>query len=360
MRTTFHQRSRGVAIIVVMIAIAVFTALAAALAFSMKVETRLAMNADNEQQLLWLGRSGVEYARWILAQEASLAGQPYDSLNQIWAGGPGAMGETNSVLAGITLDNFQIGDGTVSLKIIDLERKANINTANAAVLQQALTVMGVDADDISVVSDSIQDWRSPAAAPRVAGAESDYYQSLTPPYYAKNAPIDDLSELLLVKGVTPEMYYGSGSSNSLAPPQNPQLGLGTAPDQVPDYPFGLTNVFTAVSSGKINVNTADANVLQLIPGVDATIAAAIIQQRSGPDGVDGTEDDTPFRNAAGALQSAGLNPASAGQAANLLTTRSSTFEVHVTARIGDVTREFTAIILRNTGTDVQVVGFYWK
>ena len=348
------------ALIVVMIAIAVFTALAGALAFSMKVETRLAMNADNEQQLLWLGRSGVEYARWILAQEASLAGQPYDSLNQIWAGGPGAMSETNSVLAGISLDDFPIGDGTVSLRIVDLERKANINTANAAVLQQALTVMGVNADDISVVSDSIQDWRSPATAPRVAGAQSDYYQSLTPPYYAKNAPIDDLSELLLVKGVTPEMYWGGGSSNSPAPPQRPRLGLGTAPGEIPSYPFGLVDVFTAVSSGRLNLNTADENALQLIPGVDASIAAAIIQQRAGPDGVDGTEDDTPFQNAAGALQSAGLNPADAGRAGNLLTTRSSTFEVHVTARIGGATREFKAIILRLTGNDVRVVGFYWK
>ncbi len=209
----------------------------------------------------------MEYARWILAQEASLAGQPYDSLNQIWAGGPGANGETNSVLAGISLDNFQIGDGTVSLKIIDLERKVNINTANAAVLQQALTVMGVNPDDISVVSDSIQDWRSPAAGPRVAGAESDYYQSLTPPYYAKNAPIDDLSELLLVKGVTPEMYFGPDATN-ISQPQRPKLGLGNSPDEVPNYLFGLTNVFTAVSSGKINVNTAGVNVLQLIPGVD--------------------------------------------------------------------------------------------
>ena len=106
MNTTFRQDNSGVAILVVMIAIAVFTALVAALALSMKVETKLAMNADQEQQLLWLGRSGVEYARWILAQEASFAGQPFDSLNQIWAGGPGANGETNSVLAGISLDNY--------------------------------------------------------------------------------------------------------------------------------------------------------------------------------------------------------------------------------------------------------------
>jgi general secretion pathway protein K len=359
MKMKFHKKNRGIALIIVMIAIAIFSVLAAALAFSMKVETRLAQRADHEQQLLWLGRSGVEYARWILAQEASLPGQQYDSLNEIWAGGSGSMSESNSVLMGISLQNFPIGDGTVSLKIVDLERYANINTASAAELQQALTVMGVDADDISIVSDSIQDWRSPAAPPRVAGAESSYYQNLTPPYNAKNAPIDDLSELLLVKGVTPEMYYGSSVTNSSVP-QNPNLGFGTSPDQPPNYQFGLKDVFTAVSTGRININTADANVLQLIPGVDATIADAIIQQRSGPDGVDGTDDDTPYQNASGALQGAGLNPANANQAANLLTTRSSTFRVEVTAQIGDETRVFTAIILRNTGTDIRVVGFYWK
>src|SRR5471030_2479825 len=179
------QNTCGVALIVVMIAIAVFTALAGALAFSMKVETKLAQNADNEQQLLWLGRSGVEYARWILSQQASIASEPYDSLDQIWAGGPGGGAETNSPLSGISMDNFPVGDGTISVKITDLERKANINTANTAELQQALTLMGVDADSISVVSDSIQDWIDADEAPRIAGAENDYYQSLNPPYYAK-------------------------------------------------------------------------------------------------------------------------------------------------------------------------------
>lgn len=364
MKKTCRQNSAGMALIVVMIAIAVFSALAAALAFSMKVETKLARNAEDEQQLLWLGRSGVEYARWILSQHPPA--EPYDSLNQIWAGGPGGPSETNGPLAGISLDDFPIRNqktgelvGTVSLKIVDLERFANINTAPAAVLQQALTVMGVDADDISVVSDSIQDWRSPPAPPRVAGAESDYYQSLTPPYYAKNAPIDDISELLLVKGVTPEMYYGSSLTNSLTS-QHPRLGFGVAPGQAPDYPFGLRDVFTAVSSGKINVNTADVNVLQLIPGMDTNSAAAIIQQRAGPDGIDGTEDDTPFRSPAAALQIAGLNAAAMAQAGNLVTVGSSTWRVNVTAQIGDNKRQFTAILYRGTGTDIQVVGFYWK
>ncbi len=361
MKTSVRSNSSGVALIIVMIAITVFSALAAGLWATMKVETELARHADDEQQLLWLGRSGVEYARWILAQEASIVGEPYDALNQIWAGGPGGPGETNSVLAGISMENYPVGDGTVSIKIIDRERYANINTANTAELQQALTLMGVDADSVSVVSDSIQDWIDTDDAPRVAGAESDYYQGLSPPYFAKNAPMDDLAELLLVKGVTPEMYWGSSSSNSAASqqPQHPKLGFGTAPGQAPDYPFGLKDLFTPISAGLININTAGTNVLQMIPGIDAFAAEAIVKQRAGPDGVEGNEDDTPYRNV-GQVVTAGVNAQAVAQMGRYCNVRSSTFEVHVTAQIGTSRREFTALLFRNTGADIQVVGFYWK
>jgi len=45
---------------------------------------------------------------------------------------------------------------------------------------------------------------------------------------------------------------------------------------------------------------------------------------------------------------------------NLCDVRSRTFEVHITAHTGDSTREFTAILYRATGTDIQVLKFYWK
>ena len=357
MKATPRHNSDGIALIMVMCTIFVLSALAAGFVLSMKVETRLAQNAYSEQQLLWLGRSGVELARYVLMQHPQ--GEPFDSLNQKWAGGSGSLAESNSVLSSLSLDNYPVGDGTVSIKIIDLERKVNINTANSQMILQALTLMGVDANDISVVSDSILDWISPAGPPRVAGAESDYYQGLAVPYYAKNAPIDDLSELLLVKGVTPEIYWGSNATNHTPSVFQHKLGLGTAPGQTPDYPFGLVEIFTPFSSGKINVNTADVNVLQMIPGVDAVTAENIIKLRAGPDGVDGTEDDTPFQNAAAALQSAGA-PALAQQAGNLLTTRSSTFEVHVTAQIGVQKREYVAILFRNSPANIRVLSFYWK
>jgi hypothetical protein len=171
--------------------------------------------------------------------------------------------------------------------------------------------------------------------------------------------MDDLSELLLLKGVTRAMYEGGEDTNSVgATFQHSKLGFGNSPGQAPSYVFGLRDVFTPFSSGKININTADANVLQLIPGIDTTAAADIIKYRAGPDGQEGTDDDTPFQNP-GQLAAAGVDPRAMGQIGNFVTTKSTTFEVHVTAKIADYTREFVAIIYRN-GPNVQTVGFYWK
>ena len=139
-------------------------------AYSMKVETRLASNANNDEQLLWIGRAGVERARWILALEGQV---PFTDKNQIWAGGPGEGPETNSALNGISLDDFPVGEGTVSLKMTELESRINVNRADTPLLNQVLTTMGVDANAISVVSDSIQDWIDTDDATRPAGAESD-------------------------------------------------------------------------------------------------------------------------------------------------------------------------------------------
>jgi Type II secretion system (T2SS), protein K len=93
--------------------------------------------------------------------------------------------------------------------------------------------------------------------------------------------------------------------------------------------------------------------------VDITIATTIIQQRAGPDGIDGTEDDTPFRSV-NQLATAGLSAQATQQLGRYCTVRSSTFDVQVTAKIGDSTRIFHAIVYRNTGIDIQVLGFYWE
>lgn len=349
-----NSRTHSFALIVALLAIFVLSANAAMLWYSMQVDMKLAAQSNDEPQLVWLGRSGVELARYVLGQEANIPGEPYDALNQVWAGGPGGPGETNGVLSGISLDHFQIGDGWVSIKIEDEERKANINTANPPLLNQALTAMGVDANDIPVVQDSILDWVQPGDNPRLSGAKNEYYLSLNPPYYCKEAPMDDISELLLVKGVTLAMYTGQSDQPASAAPK----GFGASPFQTPNYAFGLKDVFTPFSDGRININTADANVLQLIPGVDEATAEAIIKTRSGPEGDNGS-DATPFTSAGDVQRAGGISPEAIQNINALCDVRSHTFVVHVSAHYGNSTRNYTAIVWRNTPMDIRVVGFSW-
>ncbi len=66
----------------------------------------------------------------------------------------------------------------------------------------------------SELADAILDFIDEDDDPRSAGAESDYYQSLTPPYRAKNGPLRSLDELLLVSGVTPRLLYGEDANRN--------------------------------------------------------------------------------------------------------------------------------------------------
>ena len=203
-----HRSERGIALVIVMISIMVLTILAAGFAYSMKVETKLARNANSEAELEWLGRSGVEYARWVLANSLLNPMQPYDSLDQPWATGSGFLGPTNNPIAEVQ-NPFTLGHGTVSWKITDLESKFNINSPEPIlqqVLPQALTLMGVAPGEATPIVNSILDWIDPDDQTHVEGAETPYYQGLTPPYTAKNGPIDDISELLLIKGIRPRQF----------------------------------------------------------------------------------------------------------------------------------------------------------
>jgi general secretion pathway protein K len=290
--------------------------------------SQLGLKSDrmNDVELEWLGRSGIELARYLIAAESSAAFN-YDSLNKRWAGGPG---DPNSPVASAPLENYQLGRGTFSIRVADLDRKYNINRADETILRQALTLIGAAPHEFSMATDSILDWRDTDDTPRINGAESDSYRILWPPYLAKNGPFDDLSELLLVRGITPTMYPA------------------------------LFDLFTPVSGPGVNVNTASAKVMQLIPAIDENIAQAIIQRRAGPDGLDGTADDTPFRNPVELSTLHSLPPGALQQFTGLFTTRSQVFEVKVTARIEDESRDFVALLSRGYSRDILLLNLYRK
>ena len=59
------------------------------------------------------------------------------------------------------------------------------------------------------VADAILDWLDADDTPREFGCEIEYYSGMTPPYGTKNGPVDTVEELLLVRGVTPQLLFGA-------------------------------------------------------------------------------------------------------------------------------------------------------
>src|SRR5207302_2495834 len=135
----------------------------------------------------------------------------WDSTDQIWAGGSGGQCATNGGLAEVQQE-VHLGNhgGYFTWKITDMERKWNINTlltpGRDVLLKNAFVLMGGDASQVDPLVNSILDWIDPDDLPRMQGAETETYQTFNPPYEAKNGPMDDINELLFVRGITPDMY----------------------------------------------------------------------------------------------------------------------------------------------------------
>jgi len=366
MRTTPRKANSGIALIIVMIVIVVLGILAGGFAYTMKVETTLARHASFSSDLDWSGRAGVEVAKWILATSTTGPNSQFDSLKQKWAGGPG---ETNDALAEIDLKNYPLLApdnsimGTMSIEIKDMDRKFNINrvAADDAILNQAMTIIGIDAAQASSIRSSIQSWCDPRGRSTMGGATSDYYEGLPIPYYAKQGPIDDLTELMLVKDVTPAMYWGSGGGGMPAVMNRPNPARKSMFDE-PTYAVGMVDLFTPISSKLVNINTASATVLQVFPFIDEHWAQAIISGpggRAGPDSSDGTADDMPFRSVA-ELQRVGLPAEVVQQMTPYCTVRSLCFEVHLNIDMRGTRREYVAYLRRNGPKDIQTLNLHWK
>ena len=359
MKIRRREPDRGIAIIIVMVSVFALAILAGAFAYTMKVESKLAMNSFNETQLQWAGRSGIDYVRWCLAEELIQpgSGQRYDSLDQAWAGGS----ETNEVLAAIEHGEIELGPGVTIKKwsMTDLERKMNVNTAlvNPQILEKALTLAGASVTEIPTIVASVQDWIDPDDDERPGGAESPYYHSLTPPYSAKNGPIDDLSEMLLIKGVTPELYWGPDASNHPSPIFGRQIvtlsGLQTVDTSAP---VKLSDVLTPISAGAINILTASPMQLQLIPGVDENVAAQIVQLRGERD----QGSYLPYASPADLLVNTSLGRQFAQVAAPFCSFRSPTREITVVVEVGQSVRTYFAIVRINGAKDIPVLTLRWE
>jgi general secretion pathway protein K len=112
----------------------------------------------------------------------------------------------------------------------------------------------IDADDEVTVLPNVQGENT--------GAESEYYRNLDKPYHCKNKPMEVLSELMLVKGMTREILHGAVGGE-----QGGSM-------------MGMERFLTVYGDGRVNINEASVPVLQsLSEQIDQPLAESIVQHR---------------------------------------------------------------------------------
>lgn len=110
---------------------------------------------------------------------------------------------------------------------------------------------------------------------------------------------------------------------------------------------------------RVNINTADKNILNIVLNEDSSLVNKIIAYREGNDGKVGAEDDGIFRedNFAGIFENFGITPEDVSDYQALFSVRSYFFRIKASASFADnkdIVRSIEAVIDRNGKV------FYWK
>jgi len=231
------QSRSGVILVVVLIVGVILTLSVFAFSRFMQAQRMGTQTALRQTQVRLLAESGVEYLRVMLLKDQYTIlelGGLYDNPDlfcghvitdgtigmtgfgagqQVMLGGedPRDIGRFSVIAPALSEDGILRGE-FIRYGLVDESTKLNLRWVLQADLQQPGTgrmilmrLPGVD----EIVADSILDWIDDSSyEPREFGAKDEYYMSLDPPFFTRMGMPDSLDELLLVRGVTPQLLYG--------------------------------------------------------------------------------------------------------------------------------------------------------
>jgi general secretion pathway protein K len=165
--------------------------------FAQHIDIRRTANLLEGDQAMLLALGLEEWAAQVLVRDS--ASGTNDHLGEDWALG---------------LMPVTAGDGVISGEIVDLQGKINLNNLDSddtqtverteQILQRLFTYCEVD--DGNGLLQSLRDWLDKDEEVRSFGSEDNDYMLNKPAYLAANRPMVSPTELLLVKGASPETY----------------------------------------------------------------------------------------------------------------------------------------------------------
>ncbi len=246
------SRQRGIALITVLLVFALAAIIASDVASRIYRDIRKTSNLINSKQAYHYALAGEQFARQILFRDYRDEKELHvDALTDAWAN----IGEI-----------FNIEEGGMTIKIIDLQSKFNINNvvddqglANLASLEQFRQLLSVLKIDQSVAS-KLVDWQDANRSKLKNGAEDEAYQPLG--YLPANRPMVDRTELRLLDELSTEDYTVLKSH------------IVALPLTVNDKKIGST---------KYNLNTLDAKIIEALldPSRSSDLAKIAAQQKKG-------------------------------------------------------------------------------
>lgn len=290
-----------------------------------------ASNLQDNVALDYMAKSVFNAARAMLSVDA--AESSFDALHEDWA----------NLAAASQYFSYFFNRGQGGMNIIDHSGRLQINSlllrkeegweVNEEQKALWINLLGSEEfelgeEDATAILEAIIDWiDEDDDAIGFGGAESSYYQGLETPYAPRNGPMEFIEELLLVKGVTPELYYGT--------------------EEIP----GLETLVTPYGrDGKININTADPLVL------------GALSEQIEPDMVDGMltyreYEDSDLGNPEWYKWAPGF-PGDIIIPPSLITTSSSYFEILTEVVMEKMRKKVRGMVVRGPGSRTELV--YWK
>ena len=336
------RNRRGIALLLV---VSVTTILVAtALEYNRRARFTLISTAAMRDgiTLSQMAASGVHVAMAMLIKDKSESNT--DSLLEDWAD----TSKINEILQEIPFESgeisVQISDEMGKIQanaLVAFPDKNAFNPDQLSLWDRFLNYMGdeeqlQDDSEPTAITNSVKDWLDSGdddATTGLSGAELEYYQSLEPPYAPKNGPLTDLNELMLIKGISPELFYGSEEKPGISQFMT-VYGVAGSTDSF-SYP------------GRININTAELPVLMaLMPLESEELVEGLFEFRQ--ETLNNAEDHD-FSNPGWYKEIPGLSDVNINK--KLITTQSDIFRIEAEAKLHDLKSITIAVVQRVRSTE---------
>lgn len=247
------SRQSGSALLAVLWLTAALAAIAFTVASTVRAETERAATAADSLRASYVASGAIERAvlwlHWGFATYRDPSGQP------LFYNPP------------MPRAHFEFPDGAADVEFIPETSRLDINRVTPDDLSRLLAVLGAPAPQAAAITAGIVNWRSPAPGGGYSPLDQAFLNSPSS-FRARHASIQEIEEILLVRGMTPELFYGgyqTADNGQLAP-------YGGLRDCV--------SVYGSIS--RLDVNTVEPAVLAVLGLNPDAIRALVARRRSVP------------------------------------------------------------------------------